>query len=126
MLNSATSISAGSRRAGKVTRPPVRPVSASRAPPPTMTQSVRKVHGGTSCTASFIMGQLKPQVTVSVTSSAMPESDQMAPSEASDAGACGWAGRIAQMRAAGTPSNPESIMRPPQKSLQRPLRSQSP
>jgi hypothetical protein len=64
---------------------------------------------------------------VSVTSRAMPESDQIAPSEASGgAVAPGSAGRIAQLRAARALSNDGSVMCLSQKSLQRPFRSQSP
>ena len=73
MLNSATSASGARRAAGKRTRAPLARVSASSEAPPIIRHKERNAQGCTSCSASFIIGQLTPQVTVNATSSAMPE-----------------------------------------------------
>src|SRR5918995_1038855 len=72
MLNRETRASAGTRRTGTVIGPPETRARASRALPPIIRHRLRKVQGGTSSSASFIIGQFRPQVMVSATSRTMP------------------------------------------------------
>src|SRR5918995_5742721 len=72
MLNRETKASAGRRRTGMVTGPPEASARASSALPPIIRHRLRKVQGGTSNSASFIIGQFRPQVMVSATSRMMP------------------------------------------------------
>ena len=59
-------------RRGTIMFPPTRAIR-NIAAAPTARPSARKVNTGTSLTASFIIGQLKPQPSVKMTSSAQVE-----------------------------------------------------